>query len=176
MCYYRLYIFLHCGHSTSSNTPVGFCKDAKDNRAERLDSIDQRTSTTSTTSSMYSKADSMDAEEKETGRSLAAEGQMLPCTEDRIHPLQTRRLERLCAICQHDRDSRLEALGSLNDEIRFEPWRWQFKYHGGSTSVHQDVLSKEATPTSNAVTTGTERGVATTVNSFFTSSSGWVKD
>jgi hypothetical protein len=30
MCYHRLSIFMHCGHSTFSDTPVGFCKAARD--------------------------------------------------------------------------------------------------------------------------------------------------
>lgn len=30
MCYYRLYIFLGCGHSTSSTMPVSFCATATD--------------------------------------------------------------------------------------------------------------------------------------------------
>lgn len=32
MCYYRLYIFLGCGHSTFSSTPVRYCVDARTER------------------------------------------------------------------------------------------------------------------------------------------------
>lgn len=35
MCYYRLYIFVGCGHSTSSDAPVGYCKDARRKKEER---------------------------------------------------------------------------------------------------------------------------------------------
>lgn len=176
MCYYQLYIFLHCGHSTSSQTPVGFCKDAEEDRTLHLDLQAQRLSTMSTASSVYSMADSLDAEKKDIGQRAVAKGRMRPCTEGRVHPLQTRRLERLCASCQHKRERRLEVLQELSDRISFEPWQWQFKYQGGSTSLQQDVLSKEAAQTCNTVTTATEWDVATTVSSFITSSSGWMKD
>jgi hypothetical protein len=167
MCYYRLCIFLGCGHSTFSETPVGFCKDASEKHAERGQQS-QRVSTLSTTSSVYSRTDSMEAEKHNPMPTSAIGRQIQPCTEVRVHPLQTRRLERMCAICQDERDRRLEALHSLNKERRFEPWRWQFKYQGGSTSVQQN----------DAVGVPTNAGwdVTTTLNSIVAGSSGWMKD
>ncbi|KAF2627789.1 hypothetical protein BU25DRAFT_340888 [Macroventuria anomochaeta] len=95
------------------------------------------------------------------------------CTESQIHPLQTRRLERLCAICQHERNKRLKALESLNSEIHFEPWRWQFKYQGGSTSTQQKGPPKVAE--FNAENRSIW-DVTTTLNGLVTGSSGWMKD
>jgi hypothetical protein len=37
MCHYRFYIFMGCGHSTSSSTPVSYCKDAVKLGRDRVD-------------------------------------------------------------------------------------------------------------------------------------------
>lgn len=173
MCYYKLHIFLDCGHSTFSEMPVGFCKAAKDVSVRFSGSRQQRTSTLSTTSSIYSRTDSMEAEEQRDSKHAWTTKAIRPCTEGQIHPLQTRRLERLCAVCQYERDKRLEALKSRNGEIHFEPWRWQFKYQGGSTSTQQKDPSKAAV--SNAES-GITWDVTTTLNSLMTGSSSWMKD
>lgn len=174
MCYYRLHIFIHCGHSTFSEMPVGFCKAAKDVsvRLSGSPSRQQRESTISTTSTVMSRADSMNPEEKRKSRSVTATRAIRPCAQGQIHPLQTRRLERLCAVCQQERDKRLEALESLNSAIHFEPWRWQFKYQGGSTSM-QPTKAEE---TASGAEDRAMWGVTTTLNSLMAGSSGWMKD
>ena len=172
MCYYRLYVFLHCGHSTFSEMPVGFCKAAKEVSLRFSSPGRQRESTISTASDV-SRADSMEPEERRKSRAMSATKAIRPCAQGQMHPLQTRRLERLCAVCQHDRDQRLQVLESLNSEIRFESWRWQFKYQGGSTSVSQRDASKEAVfqPENGSVW-----DVGTTFNSLMTGGSSWIKD
>lgn len=37
MCYYRCYIFLGCGHSTHSPTPVRYCANARSKTADHID-------------------------------------------------------------------------------------------------------------------------------------------
>lgn len=173
MCYYKLYIFLHCGHSMFSNKPVGFCKAAEDASVRWPGSEQQRSSRLSTTSSEYSRADSMEAEEEKHSRNVSKAKEMRPCSDGQIHPLQTRRFETLCEICQHDRDERLEALGSLNSKIHFEPWRWQFKYQGGSSPAQHDGLLKG---TESKARDGTTWDVTTTLNNLITGSPGWMRD
>lgn len=173
MCYYRLYVFLHCGHSTFSEMPVGFCKAAKDVLIRLSSPGGQRASTISTTSNVSSRADSMEPEERRKSRTISAAKAIRPCTEGQIHPLQTRRLERLCAVCQQDRDERLKVLESLNSEIHFEPWRWQFKYQGGTTSMQQRAAPEEAVLRAE---TGTVWDATATLNSLMAGSSGWLKD
>ncbi|KAF1932026.1 uncharacterized protein M421DRAFT_416756 [Didymella exigua CBS 183.55] len=119
--------------------PVGFCKAANDVAVDLpgSPSRQQRESTISTTSTVVSRADSMDPEERRKARSVEVATTIRPCVHGQIHPLQTRRLERLCAVCQQERDERLKVLDSLKSAIQFEPRRWQFKYQGGSTSMQQ---------------------------------------
>jgi hypothetical protein len=169
MCYYRLYIFLHCGHSTFSEMPVGFCKAAKDVTVRFSGSRQRSTSTASNTSSVYSRTDSMDAEERKRPQSVSTTRAIRPCIIGRIHPLQTRKLERLCSTCQHERDKRLEALELLNNGVHFEPWQGQSKYQSGRTYTQQ----KEAR--SNMEST-TAWDVTATINSLVSGSSSWIKD
>ena len=169
MCYYRLYIFLHCGHSTFSEMPVGFCKAAKDLTVRFSGPRQRSTSTASNTSSVYSRTDSMDAEERKRPQSVSTTRAIRPCNEGRVHPLQTRRLERLCSTCQHERDKRLGALEVLTNGIHFEPWHGQSKYQSGRTYTQQ----KEAR--SNMEST-TAWDVTTTINSIVSGSSTWIKD
>lgn len=160
MCYYKLYVFLHCGHSTFSDMPVGFCKAAKDVSARFSGS------------SVISRADSMDVEERTLSETVSKNKEMRPCNNGRIHPLQTIRLDRLCAACQYERDARLKALESLNSEIHFEPSRWQFKYQGG-TSMRQTGPTKEAVSRPES---GITWDVATTLNNLLPGGQGWMRD
>lgn len=166
---------MHCGHSTFSEMPVGFCKAAKDAsvRLSGSPSRQQRESTISTTSTVVSRADSMNPEERRKPRSGEATRAIRPCAQGQIHPLQIRRLERLCAICQHERDKRLEALNSLNSAIEFEPWRWQFKYQGGSSSMQHTKAEEGASERDESASMWR---VSTTLNNLMTGSSGWMKD
>jgi hypothetical protein len=162
---------MHCGHSTFSDMPVGFCKAAKDVsvRLSESPSRQQRESTTSTASTVVSRADSMNPEERRNSRSVEATRAIRPCAQGQIHPLQTRRLERLCAVCQQERDRRLEVLDSINSAIEFEPWRWQFKYQGRSRSMQRTKAEEGAS--------GPEEGVSiwrvsTTLSNLMGGSSG----
>lgn len=172
MCYYRLYIFLQCGHSTFSEMPAGFCKAAKDVTVRFSGSRQRSTSTTSSSSSVYSRTDSMEPDERRELRHVSTTKAIRPCAEGQIHPLQTRRLERLCAVCQHERDKRLEALELLNSEIHFEPWRWQFKYQGGGSSAQQDKPTKPIDSDVGIVTWD----MTTTLSSIVSSSSSRIRD
>lgn len=165
MCYYRLYIFLHCGHSTFSEMPAGFCKAAKDVTVRFSGSRQRSISTTSNSSSVYSRTDSMEPEERREPRHVSTTKAIRPCAEGQIHPLQTRRLERLCAVCQHDRDRRLRALELLNSEI-------QFKYQGGESSAQQD----EPTQPNNSSLGVATWDMTTTFSSIVSSSSSRIRD
>ena len=172
MCYYRLYVFLHCGHSTFSEMPVGFCKAAKE-VSVRFSSPGRQRESTISTASEISRADSIEPGEQRRSRAVSVTKAVRPCAEGHMHPLQTRRLERLCAICQHERDERLHALESLNSRIHFEPWRWQFKYQGGSTSIKQQETS---TGIVSSAESNSAWDMTTTLNSLVAGSSGWMKD
>lgn len=172
MCYYKLHVFLHCGHSTFSDLPVGFCKAAKDVTVRFSGSRQRSQSTTSNSSSVYSRTDSMWPEEPKERRPSSTSRALRPCNQGQIHPLQSRRLERLCAVCQLERDKRLEALESLRNEICFEPWRWQFKYQGACPTQRKEPPNSPYVEAAVA----TASGVATTMNSLVTGGSGWIKD
>lgn len=175
MCYHRLSIFMHCGHSTFSDMPVGFCKAARDVsvRLSGSPSRHQRESTISTTSTVVSRADSMNPEERRKSRPVEATRAIRPCAQSQIHPLQTRRLERLCAFCQQERDERLEALDALSSVIEIEPSRWQFKYQRGSSSTQ---LTKEEGGASRPGGSASIWRVSSTLNDLMAGNSGWIKD
>lgn len=50
-----------------------------------------------------------------------------------MHPIHRVRLERLCAVCEGEREGRLVALEEESGEVRFEPERckWRFQGAGG---------------------------------------------
>ncbi|KAF1840017.1 uncharacterized protein K460DRAFT_371983 [Cucurbitaria berberidis CBS 394.84] len=149
MCYYRLFIFLGCGHSTFSSTPVRYCADARTKavtveRNTGKSPEDEGSSGQSAAPSATSSANApthtlpvrtarKDLEECDASSATAAatEDDVQPCTEGRAHPFHSVRLERICAICEYEREERLRALESSVSEIRFEPWRWQGKFRGG---------------------------------------------
>jgi hypothetical protein len=84
---------------------------------------------------------------KEQTRKPKAKRKMQPCKDGRVHPLHTVRLERMiCAVCVSEREERLRALESNTSEIRIEPSRWQWKYHGQKggppLSTRNSVLEK----------------------------------
>ncbi|KAH7399380.1 hypothetical protein BKA66DRAFT_451676 [Pyrenochaeta sp. MPI-SDFR-AT-0127] len=164
MCYYRLFIFLGCGHSTFSSTPVRYCANAKikgtagqQQRAPRFTSRSPcHSATSSSESNVYSRpefsntatlsnisspchtTDSMvePPNEINTRGETVTRGDDQACSIGHVHPLHTIRLEHLCAICDWEREERLRALESSTSEIRFEPWRWQCKYRGSNTVPH----------------------------------------
>ncbi|KAF2855496.1 hypothetical protein T440DRAFT_156195 [Plenodomus tracheiphilus IPT5] len=152
MCYYRLFIFLGCGHSTFSATPVRYCANARSHtvtgtirRKKSSDSTSLLSTATATTDKTPKKAQPEDQTIRTTLRatttsqkvrksssrsSSPATDNLQPCAEGRAHPFNRVRLERLCAFCEHDRDERLQTLETSADEIKFDPARWRWKYQG----------------------------------------------
>ncbi|KAH9873721.1 hypothetical protein IAQ61_004347 [Plenodomus lingam] len=153
MCYYRLFIFLGCGHSTFSARPLRFCPNAQSNivantkrRKRSLDAASRSSSATTKIDeageTIIPSGDQVRLETQGTTKtshkikkplprsSSPAIDDFKPCADGRAHPFNRIRLERLCAICEYDRDQRLQALESSTDEIRFEPARWRWKYQG----------------------------------------------
>lgn len=165
---------MHCGHSTFSEMPVGFCKAAKDASARLSESPSrqQRASIISTSSTVISKTDSMNPEERRKSRSAEAARAIRPCAQGQIHPLQTRRFERLCAFCQQEREKRLEALDSLSNSVHFEPSRWRFRYQGGSTALQP----AKAADVAHGAESANRWSVTTTLNNLMAGGSGWMKD
>jgi hypothetical protein len=156
MCYYRLYIFLGCGHSSPSSMPVKHCGTAtnfaKNNRAEEalpavpsegydaatVESIvdhDVASPTDSTTSSRKSipTAHLSQIRLSRGNMTPGSEKTMLqPCEEGRIHPLHTVRLQSICTVCASERDERLQALESVSVETRIQPKGHKGHYRGKS--------------------------------------------
>lgn len=166
---------MHCGHSTFSDVPVGFCKAARDVSVRLSGSPprQQRDSTMSITSTVASRADSMNPEERRKSRSVEATRAIRPCAQGQIHPLQTRRLERLCALCQQARDRRLEALDALSGVIEFEPRKRQTKYQCGSSLMKP---TKAKVGNSDQEENASVWRISSTLNSLMAGSPGWVKD
>jgi hypothetical protein len=159
MCYFRLYIFLGCGHSKSSTMPVSFCATATDaakttteNQEElspagqvaEVDTIDSKIDddAISQADTIEGVHDSLpaaqlaehDASKPEGPRRKIAKPsrnpRLKPCDEGRVHPLHTVKLDRVCVDCAFERDERLRVLDSSTTEIRIEPKRWQEKRPG----------------------------------------------
>lgn len=158
MCYYRLFIFLGCGHSTFSSMPVRYCTSAQSKATtgpkRKSPGLTGRSSGHSASSSNESNVYSLpehantstsssvsDASqtrgnlagsrhELKSDEEVVTEEDEQPCAEGPVHPFHTVKLERLCAVCDNEREERLRALDSSISEIRFEPWRWQCKYQG----------------------------------------------
>jgi hypothetical protein len=171
MCHYRFYIFMGCGHSTFSSTPVSYCADAIDlgkHHAQEapaptkftaepeiavnelaLDpsqsTVAQPTQDSHPTTPLGENIINTTKEPSTKPKSKKIE--MQPCRDGRVHPLHTVRLERMiCEGCASARDERLHALESNTSEIRIEPSRWQWKYHGQSRgpplSIRNSVVEK----------------------------------
>ncbi len=170
MCYYKLHIFMHCGHSALSDLPVGFCKAAKDPSDEAGVLQQQKGLTTFNVTSIHSRTDSLDIENRKDPGCVPPNRKIQSCTKGQIHPLQSRRLDRLCTVCQYERDQRLQNLESLGSAIHFEPWQWRFKYQGGTDLMQQKDPLEEASGTGNDST------VTTTLRRFVTSNSGWMRE
>ena len=206
MCYYRLYIFVGCGHSTFSETPVRHCKDTQtksvkkskspstqhedlatggesssgssrkgrdsqmtlvpdDDSNERTDKTTKcgdnsqtlhsavqtdhnktyHTDLLSTTDVLLTpNADGRTALSHMTSPTIISRARTSPpnppaledndtqstCEEGRVHPLHTVRLERMCPLCEQEKEKRLRLLYSSMREIRFDPAKWHVKYQG----------------------------------------------
>jgi hypothetical protein len=171
MCHYRFYIFMGCGHSTFSLMPVSYCANAMDLGKHHtqepsspadftaepestinelaLDpqqcSVAQPTQDSHPTTQLGENIINTTIEPKRKPKSKKIKLQ--PCQDGRVHPLHTVRLERMiCEGCASARDERLHALESNTSEVKIEPSRWQWKYHGQSggplLSIRNSVMEK----------------------------------
>jgi len=122
MCYYRLFVFVGCGHSTISSTPIRYCVNAP---SYALDATTRRAS--STDKAMAGEQQRCD---DHSIQATCATAGLQPCAEGWTHPFHRVRLERRCAVCEYEREERLHALEASTDEIRFDPGRWRCKYQG----------------------------------------------
>jgi hypothetical protein len=156
MCYYRLYIFLGCGHSTNSSKPVSTCTNTSTRTkreikaptiASRHDSgvffadsepysateaDEECTSGPSTPAQPQLSADTSNLlqcpEDQEPSKEQEKEeGGKRRCRERHYHPRQTFKLERLCLQCTLNRQKLLEAVNTGN-KVEFQDWRWRVKY------------------------------------------------
>jgi hypothetical protein len=161
MCYYRLYIFLGCGHSNFAATPVSYCHDARP--VKRTNSIkrrsrDDKSAKSPTTSTRKSDLEAVSRPTKAPRVSLLnaspslkhdkhtrvrsvrkPKEKLVPCDERRAHPLHTIRLERMCSGCEAERDERLQELEENISWIHFEPQKWRAKYRAGEDGVKEDA-------------------------------------
>ncbi|KAF2035827.1 hypothetical protein EK21DRAFT_53784 [Setomelanomma holmii] len=138
MCYYRLYIFLGCGHPTTSSIPVRYCSNATRMHREEETTparLDVELKTTSTGVSLDLNAGSRpglrSASRTTAGTQAAGKSSVEPCAEGRFHPLHTVKLERMCADCAHEREERLRALEETTNDIKLDPARSQIKHSRG---------------------------------------------
>ncbi|KAH7087151.1 hypothetical protein FB567DRAFT_527064 [Paraphoma chrysanthemicola] len=139
MCYYRLYIFLGCGHSTTSSSPVRYCATATKLHKDETQAADVEVKTTSTglvldlnagskpdwrsvaRDSAASTASQRDDEDAPPTTISSGRITREPCKEGHLHPIHTVKLERVCADCADERDERLRKLEDLTNEVRFDP-------------------------------------------------------
>lgn len=143
MCYYRFYIFLGCGHTTFSSTPVRYCANATSLDDAQGPSLPEPTVTnknmkTTTTgvvldleagsqpqvTQAIATRDSQSLPSTE-GRTIALASRIStprlePCVEGRAHPLHTRKVDSSCADCVQARDERLRKLESMPVEVKFK--------------------------------------------------------
>jgi hypothetical protein len=141
MCYYRLFIFNGCGHSTVSETPVRYCKDTRTRTASTQEGAGSTTrsrshlrgrNTTKPRDTIMTPPTSdpqAPAFITPTTRSQAS-GDLQPCGEGRVHPFHCVRLDRICPECVEEREERLGNLEREIREIRFDPAKWHWKFQG----------------------------------------------
>jgi hypothetical protein len=153
MCYYRLYIFMGCGHSTSSSMPVKHCASATNSdipevssstgppegcsvaTVESIEDHDMASPTSLTTGSrksLFAMHLSQASPSRERIIPKSNKTTLQPCEEGRIHPLHTVRLDRICADCVFERDRRLQNLDWASTEMRIQPKGRQGHYRGKS--------------------------------------------
>jgi hypothetical protein len=162
MCYYRLYIFNGCGHSTVSETPVRYCKDARTKTSSSQNTAGPSVNAEGSASNMRSRSSSKAARSTTTkpresaltttasdqqasttpitrSQAQAASGVLQPCGEGRVHPFHCIRLDRVCPVCVEEREERLRNLEREIKEIRFDPAKWHWKYQGSEGKDGKDA-------------------------------------
>jgi hypothetical protein len=158
MCNYRVYIFLGCGHSTFSSTPVSYCTNAISPAGSKTQedmwpalhtsgvnitsaglAIDLKAGSqlgvvkTLRNSILSNQEASNNTREQRRPDNSASERnkEIQPCGEGRVHPLHTRRLECMCSSCAQERDERLRSFELILGETKIDPQRWQWNYREG---------------------------------------------
>ncbi|KAF1912438.1 hypothetical protein BDU57DRAFT_364423 [Ampelomyces quisqualis] len=154
MCYYRFYIFLGCGHTTTSSTPIRHCANAtksattathKDSSqitspaeiaittngfaldldaGSRLEGKGNSSPEAQQDQSAFKPAEDAVTRVKPNSKALDLDA----CGKGRIHPLHTVKVACLCASCAIERDERLQSLDLDSIEFRIEPKRRQPKH------------------------------------------------
>ncbi|KAF2788416.1 hypothetical protein K505DRAFT_328935 [Melanomma pulvis-pyrius CBS 109.77] len=147
MCYFRHYLFLGCGHSTSSVKPVRTCANTRSKRGSETPLAEvseiQRLGISPTGESAFSLALSVtetplecapgpstpyaDTQHPKDGTIEEAVEEGEGCKIRLGHPYQSFKIHRMCSLCTQDREQRLVAVTSGN-EVKFEDWRWKVKY------------------------------------------------
>ncbi|EOA89021.1 uncharacterized protein SETTUDRAFT_38329 [Exserohilum turcica Et28A] len=131
MCYYRLYIFMGCGHSALSKTPVRYCKDASSHAYSH--------------DTGYNTDGTLARESHDNFPSTPRVKKHMDTVgldkEHRLHhPFHTIRLEHLCVGCARDREDRLRVLSLGMTTVRFDVEKRLYRYQGASkvASERQD--------------------------------------
>ncbi|KAF1999511.1 hypothetical protein P154DRAFT_620936 [Amniculicola lignicola CBS 123094] len=150
MCYYRLYVFMGCGHTTSSNTPMRTCATIRSNqRGSELDVSKGRVSPTTLPvrrrDKPVSEGDAVEECKPSVSTSTATDSTFRtpnfatrsqnqkqdpilaqPCELRQAHPFLTYRLYSTCPRCTQASHQRLQ--GIANQHVKFEDWKWRVKY------------------------------------------------
>jgi hypothetical protein len=148
MCYYHFYIFIGCGHSTFSSTPVRYCANVTNLETqdgaqpesilpEPLDKGNTNWNVKTTTTNVVRDLEAgpqpqvaqalatQDCQRLPTKEKIIIPASRIPvyqpCEEGRAHPLHTRKVETICAECEHARLNRLRKLDEVPGiiEIKF---------------------------------------------------------
>ncbi|KAF2707798.1 hypothetical protein K504DRAFT_458285 [Pleomassaria siparia CBS 279.74] len=140
MCYYRLYIFLGCGHATTSAKPIGACasvhvhseQGTRSNEPPLEDSgpgitIESTLSATDVECAPGPSATKSHMAKPRINSAAPSVSDDTPCPTKLLHPFQSLKLYRMCDNCTTYREQRLDAV-STGDEVKYQPWRWRVKY------------------------------------------------
>ncbi|KAH7123913.1 hypothetical protein B0J11DRAFT_325104 [Dendryphion nanum] len=169
MCYYRLYVYIGCGHGVASSSPIRYCRDAcrkqrlksffpifetvtKTNDEQRenqapSDNSDLSVNLDPNAASPTSKKCSVIPSPTSTLPVLPPSRPLLgACARQTIHPYQTYNIHNACPVCLRNREVRLEAVQTQN-EIKVEDYRWQVQYmgdsHGASPLLGSNTSTKD---------------------------------
>lgn len=150
MCYYRLYIFLDCGHSTLSLTPIRSCAAVRTKRLPRkwtrygkekrqkLESAKQPTTLPIADSIPGADVECELSTHPNLDIATSIDEPLSPvdhvmkcppdCEEALTHPSQSFKIHASCTVCIHAREALLTDLKARIPQVRFENWRWKVKY------------------------------------------------
>ncbi|KAF2662751.1 hypothetical protein K491DRAFT_772651 [Lophiostoma macrostomum CBS 122681] len=142
MCYYRLYVFLGCGHAIMEDRPLKRCKEVMKRRGiERVENEDESTRETEIAKGESAQSqgpapltgeECTPSEAPDAAKRNESEDQDgYTCQARLTHPIQTIRIYQDCLFCARARAQRLHYVEEMEsgNEVRFEDWRWKVKYH-----------------------------------------------